>query len=120
MESADISSEPTGFPNRDDSEISFDDGTRTFTIQPLAPATYFDYMTQGRIHRKSSAQTVVIPNTEGLHYIYFNGAVLTSSMSFSYEIIKEYAFVSTVYWDATNSTGMRLTDTFTTLLEPDG
>lgn len=110
MESADISSEPTGFPNRDDSEISFDDGTRTFTIQPLAPATHFDYMTQGRIHRKSSAQTVVIPNTEGIHFIYFDGATLITSQVWSYEIIKEYAFVASVYWDATNSVGVLIGD----------
>ena len=29
-----IVSEPTGFVNRTDSAISFDDATRTFTIQP--------------------------------------------------------------------------------------
>lgn len=106
----DVISEPTGFRDRTTSQISFDNGTRTFTIQPKSPATFFDYFTMGQLYRKTSAQTVVIPDTEGIHFIYFNGATLITSTSFSYDILKKYAFVSSIYWDATNNVAVLIGD----------
>lgn len=103
-----ITKEPTGFPNRTDSDISFDDGTRTFTIAVVG--TYFDYFIKGKPFRKETAQTVVIPDTEGLHYIYFNGETLVSTTSFSPDILRIYAYVATIYWDATNKTGIMVGD----------
>jgi hypothetical protein len=106
----DIVYEPTGFRDRTTSQISFNNGTRTFTIQPKSPATFFDYFTQGQIYRKTTAQTVVIPDTEGIHFIYFNGATLTTTTTFSYDILKLYAFVSSIYWDATNNVAVIIGD----------
>lgn len=107
---SEVMSEPTGFPNRTDSEISFVDGTRTFTIQPKTPATEFYYFQKGRVFKVEAAQTVVIPDTEGVHYIYFDGVTLQSTQTFSDDIIKLYTFVATIYWDATNNEAVFLSE----------
>lgn len=101
---SEVMSEPTGFPNQDDSELSFDDGTRTFTIQPKAPATEFYYFQKGRVFKVNGPKTVVIPDSEGMHYIYFDGVNLLSSQAFSEDFVKLYTFVATLYWDAVNNT----------------
>lgn len=108
QDNADVTLEATGFPNRTDSEISFDDGTRTFTVQPTSD--YFDYYSRGVRYRKDAAQNVVIPDVEGLYYIYFEGPTLTQNGTFSTDILNKFAYVATVYWDATNSTGIMVGD----------
>lgn len=100
---SEVMSEPTGFPNQDDSELSFDDGTRTFTIQPKAPATEFYYFQKGRIYKVNGPKTLVIPDTEGVHFIYFDGVNLVSTQTFTDDILKIYTFISTIYWDAANN-----------------
>jgi len=77
----DVTAEPTGFPNRTDSTLSFVHSTRTFTIAPTV--TSFDYYYKGRKTTVSAAQNVVIDDTNGLHYIYYNSSgTLVSSTSF--------------------------------------
>jgi len=94
--------EPTGFLNRADSQISFVDGTRTFTIQPAV--TSFDFYVKSAKYTVSAAQTLVIPNTSGNHYIYYNqSGVLESTTVFSSAIIEQFAFVAIVYWNASIS-----------------
>ncbi len=98
--------EPTGFPNRTDSTLSFVDLTRTFSITPVG--TSFDVYQKGKPYRFTSTQSIVIPNTEGLHYIYFNNGALASTQVFTIDIIKEYAFVATVQWDQSNQVHIML------------
>ena len=94
--------EPTGFLNRADSQISFVDGTRTFTIQPTV--TSFDFYVKSAKYTVSAAQTLVIPNTSGNHYIYYNqSGVLESTTVFSSAIIEQFAFVAIVYWNTSTS-----------------
>lgn len=94
--------EPTGFLNRADSQISFVDGTRTFTIQP--DVTSFDFYVKSAKYTVSAAESLVIPNTSGNHYIYYNqSGVLESTTVFSSAIIEQFAFVAIVYWNATTS-----------------
>ena len=101
VEHSELVKEPTGFPNRTDSTLSFNDLTRTFTIQPAS--VEFDVYQKGKAYRFNSAQTYTIPNVQGLHYIYFNNGLLSSTQVFTTDIIKEYAFVATVYWDLANT-----------------
>lgn len=55
--------EPTGFVNRTDSNISFVNGTRTFTIQPAVSS--FDFYVDGSEKiTKSGAENKVISDTE--------------------------------------------------------
>jgi hypothetical protein len=95
--------EPTGFLDRAESQISFTDATRTFTIQPAV--TSFDFYAKSAKFTVSAAETLVIPNTSGNHYIYYNqSGVLESTTVFSSAIIEQFAFVAIVYWNASTST----------------
>lgn len=90
--------EPTGFINRTDSTISFDDSTRIFTIAPVS--TSFSFYIKGTKFTKTTAQTVTIPDSSGSHYIYFNtSGVLVSTQAFNISIIEQDAYVSLVYWN---------------------
>lgn len=100
--------EPTGFANRTDSQFSFVNGTRTFTIQPVS--SQYDIFFSGRKVTKTGAENVVITDTEGLHYIYFDDAddTLKSTTTFSTDIITRDVFVAAIYWDADNNTALIL------------
>lgn len=93
--------EPTGFVNQTDSDISFVNGTRTFTIEPAVDS--FTYYIAGNVHVKSASEDVVIADTEGMHYIYYDDDTLSETTTFTISLITEYALVATIYWDATNS-----------------
>lgn len=88
-----------GIHDRTESTISFVDGTRTFTISPTG-STFRLWMGSG-VHYKTE-DTVVIPNTIGLHFIYFDSVDgdLKSSLS-EWEISGTSASIATVYWDGT-------------------
>lgn len=107
---SEMSEENTGFHKRFDSAISFVDVTRTFTIAPEAPATFFDYLQKGKAHRIDGAKNIVIPDVEGLHFIFFDGETLSSTQTFTNNIIENLVFVATVNWDATNSEHIMLGD----------
>jgi len=93
-----VTNEPTGFPNRTDSTISFNDLTREFTIAPVSGS--FDFYLKGQKFTKTTAQIITLPNLPGDHYIYFDATgSLASTQTFSSDIIALYAFVSIVYWN---------------------
>jgi hypothetical protein len=107
-----VTNEPTGFPNRDDSELLFNDGggTPTFTIQPKAPATSYDVYIRGKKYTKTAALTVTSLSHPsfpyaGNNYFYFdeNGNLQVTN-TFTAAIIQQYAFISIAYWNPdTNS-----------------
>ena len=100
-EIADLTHEPSGFVNRTDSEFSFTNGTRVFSIQPKAPATEYEIYLGGDKYVINTTETVTIDDTEGLWYIYFDGnRDLVASQVFDPRIITEWAFVSVIYWNA--------------------
>lgn len=75
-----ITHEPSGYPNRVDSVISFDNTSRTFTIAPTAAS--FDVYQDGTAFNFATAQTVTVPNTTGLYYIYFASGAYSYQTSF--------------------------------------
>lgn len=89
--------EPTGFPNRTASTISFNSSLRSFRIQPSG--SYFEVYVRGTLFVKSSAETVVVPNTSGIYYISYNtsGALQVSTTFFELESVAPVAYV---YWNA--------------------
>lgn len=98
--------DPTGFPNRTDSVISFTDGTRTFSISPAV--TSFDYYQDAEKFTKCAAETVVITNSTGITWFYYDSATLSSvkdpSDAVSDQLIRLNPFIAVVYWStATNS-----------------
>lgn len=98
-----------GFDNRTDSQMSFDDLTRTFTIEPVGAS--FTFYTGSTKYTKTTPQTLVIPDSEGLHFFYFDlTGTLQQTQTFSPLIITDYAFCALVYWDATNKTAITLAE----------
>jgi hypothetical protein len=92
--------EPMGFPNRIDSVISFNNSTREFTIQPTSSA--FTVYVKGSLYTKIGPETITIPETNGINYIYYgNGGTLSQSRTF-YDL-ENVAPVSYVYWNSTAS-----------------
>lgn len=97
--------EPTGFTNRIDSNISFDDGTRTFTISPVV--TDYTYFIKGVQYTITTPKSLVLPDVSGLSYIYLDeNESLNISNTFTYDIISIYAFVCVIYWNAETSTAI--------------
>jgi hypothetical protein len=104
-----LTSEPTGYPNRTDTAISFDDGSLTFQIAPTGAS--FDFYIAGKKFTKTTAQSVVISDSEGSHYIYFDvDGQLKSTQTFTIELFTEKVITSIVYWDATNKNRVYFAD----------
>lgn len=107
-----IMQEETGFANSNDSEVSFDDVTKTLTIQPKAPATSYSYWINGTEYVKSSPESIAISEAvnsgEGIHFFYFDGATLvTDHEPPNVSVIRDVAFVFLIYWDSTNQRHIR-------------
>ena len=106
-ESQTIMGEPMGHADKTQSTISFNAGTRTFTIAPVG--ANFVVWCKGEKYTYTTAQTVVIPDTAGLHFIYFSSTgVLSTKMS--YFTWDEDAPTSYVYWNATNNEAVYFAD----------
>ena len=106
-DNADVSFEPTGFPNTADSTLSFSDASRTLTISPVGSS--FDYYIRGTRFRSTGA-TSQIPNVEGIYFFYFENNELKNQSTFDISILNQQAYVATAYWDATNSKAIMLGD----------
>lgn len=95
--------EPTGFLNQTDMTMSFDDGTRTFTIAPVA--TDYTYYIRGCPFVKNSAENITIPDTDGIWYIYYDnvgtGNLVATQTLKSYE--DPFIIVYTIYWNVSQS-----------------
>jgi len=91
--------EPTGFIDRTECTISFDDATRTFTIAPVG--SDFNYYSLGHKFTVSTTNSVQITDTEGLWFIYYASEMLTASQ-IPWDFTSGKVFVSNLYWDAVN------------------
>lgn len=100
----------TGFPteSKENTDISFVDGTRTFSITPTAGS--FDIYQRGIPYRFDSAQSVILPDTEGSHFVYFDDGVLVTTTTFDFDLIEEWVYVANIYWDADNNKGILVGD----------
>jgi len=92
-----LTSEPTGFPNRTDSIISM--GGNTFSIFPTGVT--FSYYIEGVKYDVDALKFISLSSDQGLHFIFFDGAVLSESLIFDLDILKTKAYVAVVYWDTT-------------------
>ncbi|MHA2402665.1 MAG: hypothetical protein ACXADH_06700 [Candidatus Kariarchaeaceae archaeon] len=104
--------EPTGFLNRTDSVLSFVGGTRTFTITPTG--AFFNIWQQGVEYSITAADSIVIPDTAGVHAIYYDAGVLTQtanpSRSTYDDLMVNRVLVGLVYWNATDNAAYVLGD----------
>ena len=93
----DQTGEPMGHANKAESDISFNSGSRTFYISPSG--TSFDVWCKGIKNTYVSTQSVQIPDTTGLYYIYFdeNGDLQYQTTFFD---LQNQAPTAYVYWNA--------------------
>lgn len=90
--------DPTGFVTRTTSTLAFNSGSLTFTIAPTA--VNFPVYSAGQLFYKT-AESIVISNTVGLHYIYYvNGVTLAESMT-AWDIASANVPIATVFWNGT-------------------
>jgi len=91
-------------PQKDNTTISFNESTREFTIAPVSGEFHFYEL--GIKYEHDTAQTVTIPDSEGLYVIYFDKGVLTSDLvileSAIEDIVLNKCIVSYIYWDYDN------------------
>lgn len=93
--------EPTGMVNRTDSILSFSDATRIVTLAPAVSS--FDYFIKGTKYTISTSKTVTLPNTSGNYFIYMDDTeTLQYQLSFDISLFTGKAYISYIYWDATN------------------
>ena len=90
------SSEPMGHENKADSVISFNEGTRTFSIAPASIS--FTVWCAGKRFVKTTTETVQIPDTSGLYYIYYNSSGVLSYRT-TYFVWNTDAPTAYVYWN---------------------
>lgn len=101
--------EPTGHVERADSQISFVDSTRTFTIQPAS--TSFDYYIHGVKYTVTTVDNVVLPNVSNLYFVYYDSAgSLSYTNTFSADLILNYALCAAIYYNATTSEAVYFAD----------
>lgn len=102
-----VITDPNGFPNATDSVLSFDAGTRKFTINRTGAS--FDIWQLG-IRTTITTDDVVddnyiiIANTSGIHFIYYDGGKLAEAVNPSdaeiNTIIKKKVSTAIIYWNA--------------------
>jgi hypothetical protein len=85
-------------------DITWTEGTRTFEIDVVGGEDYFSYWHNAEEYRQDTPQSVVIPDTTGLHFVQFNGDTISTSMT--PWTFGEDVFVAIIYWNSTLSKGI--------------
>lgn len=93
------SNEPTGFEDRSESTISL--SGRIFSIAPTG--TNFEVWCSGKRYVKTSSESVTIPDSSGLHYIYYNSSGTLASKTTFFDLEND-APVAYIYWNQGNNT----------------
>lgn len=99
--------EPMGHAVRLDSTISFNAGSRIFSIAPTA--TDYDIWCKGIKYTKTGTDTVTIPNTTGLYYIYFDASGVLQYRT-SYFDWDDDVPTSYIYWNANDGAATYFAD----------
>lgn len=89
--------EPLGHEDRTESAIAFDEVSRIFTISPIGES--FHVWCAGKRYTFTETQSVTIPDTSGLYFIFFEDGILkydTDYFTWNTEAPTAY-----LYWNAT-------------------
>jgi hypothetical protein len=92
-----IAGEPMGHEDSTQSTLSFNAGSRTVTIAPTGAS--FTVWCKGEKYVFTTAQSVVLPNTTGIHYVYFSSTGVLSA-KLNYFDFHEDAPTAYVYWNS--------------------
>jgi len=105
-----IMREPTGFVNKNiDSTISFVNGTRTLSIAPKTPTySQYQYCINGKIYTETTTKSIIIPDLEGTHHIWFDSNQVLQTSQTEWSIESDIVFITSIYWDATNNLALRI------------
>jgi len=100
----------TGYLNRDQSYMAFDDGspaTRTFTIAPRAGSIsgsppYFDYYIHGIRYESYTPISLTIPNITGEYFLYIdvNNTIQYTTIFDATLLFVDNVYVAVLYWNA--------------------
>jgi len=90
--------EPTGFVNRTDSTLFFDNATRTLSITPVG--SNFKIFIQGQEITISEPLTKQIPDVSGSYFFFINGdSELNYLTTFNVSLFTTSAYCAYVLWD---------------------
>jgi hypothetical protein len=101
------SSEPMGFESASQSNVSFDNSNRQFSISPVSGS--FTIWSKGERFVKTTTETVQIPNQSALYYIYYNSSG-TLSYKQSFFNLSEETPVAYIYWNQSDATSYFFAD----------
>ena len=93
-----LAQEPQGFVNRTDSIVSFNDSTRTFTIQPSG--SKYDIYIEGVKVTKTVSESIVIGSGTALNYLHFDtntGLLSNKTTRFDFDTDVPIAYI---HWNA--------------------
>lgn len=101
--------EPTGFENLIDTTISWDDGTKVFTITPTGAS--FNVWVHAKKFTFSAPETKDISGViaEGNWYFYYDDTGVLQGSQTPFDFLM-HAAVSVMYWDATNAKAIQLNE----------
>lgn len=100
-----------GFVDASQSTISFDNASRTFTIDGIGSPFSYTVYSSGIEVNVTQLLSIQIDDTEGLHYIYIDSAgAIQKTQTFTLTLITDYAYVAVIYWDATNKESILVQD----------
>lgn len=99
--------EPIGHEDRSQSNISFNSSNRVFTISPVSGS--FNVWCQSEKFTYTTPQTVTIPNTSGLHFIYFNNVGILTYRENYFDWNSETP-TAYVYWNSGIGTAIYFAD----------
>tara|TARA_S200002703_G_scaffold160089_1_gene176886 strand:+ start:8854 stop:11187 length:2334 start_codon:yes stop_codon:yes gene_type:complete len=97
-----------GFVNTDESSTSHLGGTVYLGL--ATGFTSVSYYTDGELHTLTAAASVAHGTTEGIHYIYLDGADLKTSTELTGDILANKTLVASLYYDATNTAVIQFSD----------
>lgn len=101
-----------GVADRSATALAFDAATRTFTITPVNGA--WSYYISGRRYIVSTVESIVIADTSGPHWIYYDGATLSSVDNADHDTVDDLIVnkvrIGIVYWNATDVVGHLVAD----------
>lgn len=89
--------EPIGVEDDTKSTISFNNTNRTFSITPVSGS--FTIWCKGVRYVKTTTESVIIPNTTGIYYIYYNSSGVLSYKT-TYFTWDSDTPISYIYWNA--------------------
>ena len=89
-----------GYLDRTEVDLSFDNATRTVTIQPVGSS--FQFYSFGTLYTLDTPVTFQVGPEEGNHFVYFDEAGVVHEVStFESNLINKWCWICAVYWNPT-------------------